>query len=70
MIRSAKVIFCDNEHGMGDVTFPSLDREVGDLQAEYVAPQTVKQLRASAKAAGWSRLRGQDFCPDCTENGL
>lgn len=68
MIRSAKVIFCDNEHGTGDVTFPSLDRSTNELAAEYIAPQTTAQLRKSAKKAGWGRIAGVDYCPLCMEN--
>lgn len=67
MIRSAKIIFCDNEHGTGDVTFPSLDRTVQQLQGEYVAPQTVGQLRKAAKKEGWTRIDGGDYCPQCSE---
>ena len=68
MIRAAKLIFCDNEHGTGDVTFPDLDRQVHELQAEYVAPQTVGKLRKSAKKAGWGRVNGSDYCPNCMES--
>jgi len=68
VIRSAKIIFCENEHGTGDVTFPDLDRTVQELQAEYVAPQTVGQLRKSAKKAGWGRVNGGDYCPSCMES--
>ena len=68
MIRQAKVIFCENEHGTGDVTFPSLDRELDELQAEYVAPQTTADLRKSAKEAGWGRVNGGDYCPACMES--
>ena len=67
MIRRAIVIFCDNEHGTGDVTFPSLDRSVHQLQGEYVAPQTVRQLRKAAKKDGWGRIDGGDYCPSCME---
>jgi len=68
VIRSAKIIFCDNEHGFGDVTFPSLDRPVDELQGEYVAPQRVSQLRKDAKKAGWGRVQGGDYCPQCMES--
>jgi hypothetical protein len=68
MIRAAKVIFCDNEHGYGDVTFPDLDRPAHELAGEYVAPQTVGQLRKSAKEAGWGRIEGGDYCPSCMES--
>jgi hypothetical protein len=68
MIRGAKVIFCDNEHGYGDVTFPSLDRTVEELQGEYVVPQAVAKLRRDAKAKGWGRINGGDYCPQCMES--
>lgn len=68
MIRIAKVIFCDNEHGTGDVTFPSLDRPVDELVGEYVAPNTTADLRKSAKKAGWGRIDGGDYCPACMES--
>jgi hypothetical protein len=68
MIRGAKVIFCDNEHGFGDVTFPNLDRPVEEIQACYVAPVPIAQLRKSAKAAGWGRINGGDYCPQCMES--
>ena len=70
MIRTARVIFCDNEHGTGDVTFPSLDRDSHALAAEYIAPQTAAGLRKSAKKAGWSRCAGGDYCEQCTEGGI
>ncbi len=68
MIRRAIVIFCENDHGFGDVTFPALDRGVNELQGEYVAPQTVRQLRKAAKKAGWGRVNGADYCPSCMES--
>lgn len=67
MIRTAKVIFCDNDHGTGDITFPSLDRSVAELEAEYISPQTIGQLRRNAKKAGWGRLNGADYCPGCID---
>jgi hypothetical protein len=68
VIRKAAIIFCDNEHGTGDVTFPSLDRSTAELAAEYIAPQTIPQLRKSAKMAGWGRVNGGDYCPSCMES--
>lgn len=68
MIRTTKIIFCGNEHGNGDVTFPSLDRATPELAAEYVVPQTVRELRKSAKKAGWGRVNGEDYCPACMES--
>lgn len=68
MIRTAKAIFCDNEHGFGDVTFPPLDRDVTSSQQDYIAPQRVGQLRKAAKKEGWGRVNGGDYCPQCMEN--
>lgn len=68
MIRTLKIIFCDEEHGVGDVTFP----DMATLhQQQFVAdetPATVPQLRKQAKAAGWSHHSGGDYCPGCTEH--
>ena len=64
MIRSTKILFCDNDHGAGDVTFPATtDLDVRD----FIETPSLKQLRAEAKKAGWSRERGRDICEGCTE---
>lgn len=68
MIRTAKVIFCDNEHGFGDVTFPALDRDTSSLQQEYIVPRRIGQLRKEAKKEGWGRTNGGDYCPQCMED--
>lgn len=66
MIRTAKVIFCENEHGTGDVTFPNLDMmSTVELQQEYIGQRTARQLRQEAKKAGWGRVDGGDYCPSC-----
>lgn len=69
MIRTAKVIFCDEEHGCGNITFP----ELGDLSdADLISPKSTRKLRAEAKQAGWKRRKGNDLCPicvDCAEGG-
>lgn len=63
MIRKTAVLFCDNEHGNGDVTFPDID----DLRSEhFVAPRTTAQLRKEARKAGWRRVDGVDYCDACT----
>ena len=65
MIRSVRVIFCDQEHGTGDVTFPALT----DLTTEhFVQPFNAKQARAEAKKSGWSHVAGLDYCETCTES--
>jgi hypothetical protein len=64
MIRSVKLLFCDNDHGCGDVTFPC----IADLDSQaFVEPKTVGQLRKEARKAGWSHKNGADYCEICTE---
>ena len=71
MIRTLKVIFCDEEHGTGDVTFPDLRALT---PAGYVSQSgeekgpTAAELRKKAKAVGWGRINGGDFCPGCMES--
>jgi hypothetical protein len=68
VIRRAAVLFCDNEHGTGDVLFTGFS-ELPDLEeaAMYTAPISVVELRRRARKAGWSRSGNVDFCPICTE---
>ncbi len=68
MIRTAKVIFCDNEHGVGDQTFPNFDDESFDLKQYFVYPvlPTMSELRKAAKKEGWTRVDGGDYCPMCS----
>jgi hypothetical protein len=68
MIRTIKMIFCDNEHGTGDITFPDLFAEREELREEFLEPRTVVELRRAAKKAGWGRINGGDYCPLCMEN--
>lgn len=66
MIRKVQVIFCDNEHGTGDACFPditALDR--WQLQEKLIAGNDVRSVRREAKAAGWGRVNGGDYCPNC-----
>lgn len=65
MIRTVRFLFCDNEHGVGDVTFPA-PHEV-DPQTIVNHPKSAKRLREGARAAGWRRHNGADYCPDCVE---
>ena len=67
MIRTARLIFCDNEHGTGDVTFPSLDQDFVQTRQQLVDGLTVGQLRKLAKKEGWGRIDGGDYCPACME---
>jgi hypothetical protein len=64
VICTIKVIFCENEHGISDVTFPAL----GDLETQTFIDntETVATLRKKAKAAGWTRVNGADYCPGCS----
>lgn len=67
MTRSTKVLFCDNEHGTGDVSFP----DIGKLdEHHFVFPLNQRELRKEAKKAGWSRVNGADYCDMCTEGGI
>jgi hypothetical protein len=67
MIRSVKVLFCDNEHGVGDITFPRIDELSEEM---FIYPRTTAQLRKEAKKAGWKHIRGNDYCNDCVEGCL
>lgn len=65
MIRSTRILFCNEDHGT-EITFPSLFFP-GIDEDDFIAPPTVKQLRAEAKKAGWSFKNGLDLCDSCTE---
>jgi hypothetical protein len=67
LIRTIKVLFCDNEHGAGDVTFPSLRSDIDPDYFVNKAP-SLKQLREQARAAGWRYYRGSDYCEQCAED--
>jgi len=71
MINNARILFCDNEHGTGDVCFPDIDN-MDSFQVKQVLIQgnTAKMLRAEAKKAGWGRCNGGDYCPACMESGI
>ena len=71
MIRKCMILFCDNEHGTGDVCFPDLDRvDSFETKQAFIKGNTVRQLRAEAKKAGWGRVNGGDYCPACMEDGI
>lgn len=63
MTRTVYYLFCDNEHGFGDVSFPEALRDV-DIP-EFEKWNSIAKVRRAAKAAGWQRFRGVDYCPDC-----
>jgi hypothetical protein len=68
MIRVARVIFCDNEHGTGDVCFPDVAYQgAPDITDNFINTRTAKQLRREAKKAGWRVIYGADYCPSCVE---
>lgn len=64
MIRTIKVLVCDEEHGIGDQTFPRLsDLEPNDFVNGVL---TTPALRKRAKAAGWTFSGGHDWCDQCS----
>ena len=67
MIRKCLFIFCENDHGTGDVCFP----DVENLHSYQIVEKdgiTAGSLRRLAKQAGWGRVNGGDYCPGCMEN--
>jgi hypothetical protein len=71
MINKTQVIFCDNEHGIGDVCFP----DIGNMDEHSIkqlfinGPPSIRALRLDAKKAGWGRVNGGDYCPGCMQSG-
>ena len=62
VIRKLNFLFCENEHGTGDVCFPDVSR----IDAyDIVEGNTVREVRKAAKQEGWGRVNGGDFCPGC-----
>ena len=71
MVRNCFFIFCENEHGTGDVCFPDLDTlEAFDTKQAIIQSNSKRQVRADAKKAGWGRVNGGDYCPACMESGI
>lgn len=69
MIRTAKVVFCDNEHGDGDVCFPDLTSSSRfEIQQALIDGNDARGLWRAAKAAGWGRVNGGHYCPACMES--
>lgn len=68
MIRKAQILFCDNEHGTGDVCFPDLTSLSGfEFHQALIKGNDVRSVRREAKALGWGRVNGGDYCPECME---
>jgi hypothetical protein len=67
MIRQTRFIFCDNEHGTGDVTFPNIDAAGFSMEQHFIWSPTAKELRKEAKKAGWGVVNRADYCPGCME---
>lgn len=63
MLRTGKRIYCDNEHGCGEVTFPD-DAE----HVDFINGTRAQTLRTLAKAAGWTITKTHDLCPGCSES--
>jgi hypothetical protein len=53
-------LYCDNEHGCGDVIFP----DDGVFNMNNVSAPIV---RRQAFAAGWGRHNRADYCPGCMD---
>ena len=70
MIRTLRVIFCENEHGTGDVCFPDIGTmdDYAVKQLIIAGKSTIGALRKEARQAGWGRVNGGDFCPACMES--
>lgn len=71
MTRKCILIFCDNEHGSGDVCFPNVDAMSNhEIKQMFLHDNSAAQLRQLAKKEGWGRVNGADYCPGCMESGL
>jgi hypothetical protein len=71
MINNARIMFCDNEHGTGDVCFPDIDKmDSFDIKQVLIKGNTTKELRKEAKKEGWGCVNGGDYCPACMESGI
>lgn len=69
MIQKCVLLFCDNEHGIGEQTFP----DISELDAYAIGQilikgNTARELRKAAKKHGWGRVNGGDYCPLCMES--
>jgi hypothetical protein len=69
MIRKCQILFCDNDHGCGDVTYPDVTEMDGyAVQQLFINGTDMKSLRKEAKEKGWRRVNGADYCPGCMES--
>lgn len=68
MILKLILIACENEHGNGEKIFPNIDAMDAHKICELAQSQlNVADVRRKARAVGWGRVNGGDFCPGCTE---
>ena len=65
MIRMMRIIFCCEEHGTGDQTFPDLRGDMDMCAGDVANAPGTARLRALAKKEGWAYIRGLDYCPSC-----
>lgn len=69
MIRKLNLLFCENEHGVGEKCFPDIytgsELELSEIAIKEL---TASELRREAKKHGWGRVNGGDFCPGCMES--
>lgn len=71
MINKCLILFCDNEHGSGDVCFPNIDlMDNWDIKQLFINGNNARTVRQEAKKAGWGRHNGGDYCPACMEGGI
>jgi len=71
MINKCSILFCDNEHGSGDVCFPDIATlDPFTVMQTFIKGNSTRELRAEAKKAGWGRVNGGDYCPACMESGI
>lgn len=69
MILKCYVLFCENEHGTGDVCWPDVTTLDGfDIQQMFIKGNTIGRVRREAKKAGWGRINGADYCPACMDS--
>ena len=62
--KQTRVLFCDNEHGIGDELIPSSRIFKAN---SFVTRRRLGRLRKKAKELGWGRHEGGDYCPECME---
>ncbi len=68
MYRRAGLLFCEEEHGCGEVTFPNLNSmDDVELTELFIVGINEAMTRKAAKAAGWTRVNKADYCPGCSE---